>query len=142
MKKILLLILSLAFLSCNEDSPSQSNNEYQSEIYYRWTENLSYPPPPICSNCSEWCYSLQPFYNNSHPDIPNNAIQGQYYGPLEPGSMFIDLGAAGGGSNTSTLERPADGYRRLYTHKLKEYQEPYNRCIVSYQLSYIDEPIN
>lgn len=142
MKKILLLTLYLFFISCSEDNSNEDINNNQFEIFYRWTENLAYPPPPICSNCSEWCYSLQPYYNNSHPDIPDNAIQGQFYGPLEPGTMFINLSVVGGGSNASTLERPADGYRRLYSHKLKEYEEPYNRCVVRYQLTYIDEPIN
>jgi hypothetical protein len=144
--KFNILLVNIFFLtllfSCSllDEEESDNNIQESSEIYYRWTENLNYPPQ--CTNCNEWCQSLQPFYNNTHSGIPNNAIKGQFYGPINPGSMTIYFSEIGGGSNTSILEEPPIGFRRYYTHKLKEYHQQLNRCVIFYDLTYYDEPMN
>lgn len=103
-----------------------------SQIYYRWTEDLSFPFGSNASGCDN---SAAPHYNNSHPDIPNGAIKNTYYGPVSPGSCTLDFSSAGGGSGTITLQAPAPGYKRYYTHMIKDYHEPLNRCLYVYNMS-------
>lgn len=107
-------------------------NEY--EIYYRWTEDLNSPSPGT-SGCS----TVASYFNNSHPDLPSVTSKNQYYGPLSPGNFVIDLRSNGGGTYNGTLTAPATGYRRYYTHLIKEYNSTLNRCLIVYRFSYTDE---
>ncbi|MFD2919685.1 hypothetical protein ACFS6H_08210 [Terrimonas rubra] len=105
------------------------------EIYYRWTENLSFPSGSNASGCT----TIGSNYNNSHPGLSSGISKNQFYGPLTPGSFVIDLRSTGGGTYNGTLEAPAKGYRRYYTHLIKEYTTNVNRCLVVYKISYVDE---
>lgn len=108
-------------------------NDY--EIYYRWTENLTYPSNSNASGCT----SVASYYNNSHTQLSGGISKNQYYGPLTPGTFVIDLRANGGGMYNGTFTAPAKGYKRFYTHIIKEYNESVNRCLVVYKISYVDE---
>lgn len=110
-----------------------TTNEY--EIFYRWTENLSYPANSNGSGCT----TVASYYNNSHPDLPSGISKNQFYGPLTPGTFVVDLRSNGGGVYNGTLAAPAKGYRRYYTHLIKEYSSSVNRCLVVYKFSYVDE---
>ena len=111
-------------------------------IYYRWTEDLSY----LSWSDGLWCdVSVAPYYNNSHPDIPDYATKNQYYGPVSAGSFTIELSSIGGGTITKTLYAPASGYKRYYTHRMKEFYDPLNRCVLvgvqTTALTYEDKPL-
>ncbi len=129
-------LVVLAAVSC-EGEDAVTINDDSPQIYYRWTEDLTYPSFSDGNGCTTVAGS----YNNTHPGIPDLATQNHFYGPLEAGQFSINLSSIGGGVYNGELQAPAAGYRRYYTHKMKEYRADVNRCLIVYLLSYYDEPI-
>lgn len=140
---IVICLFTIAMITgCESDDDDKDTTTNKSEIYYRWTENLSYPSGSNAAGCN---VSVAAYYNNSHPDIPDNAVKNQYY-KVSPGSFTVNLSSIGGGSTTKYLNTPATGYRRYYTHTIKKYWPATNRCLIVMSqedaYTFFDEPIN
>jgi hypothetical protein len=139
---IAILLISSINISCDGIEDSENDQSVLSyEIYYRWTEDLYAPSGSNAGSCNE---SVAKYYNNSHPDIPDNAVKNQFY-KVSPEAFSINLSSIGGGTTTKYINAPANGYRRYYTHMIKKYWPATNRCLIVMNqedaFTYIDEPI-
>lgn len=122
-------VLSLLVLFCNcEAEEKEDSSGATPEIYYRWTEDLGFPPGTGDGGACN--VSVASYYNNSHPDLPAQISKDIFY-KVSPGSFTINLVAIGGGTATKTLVAPERGKRRYYTHMIKKYHPPYNNCIIT-----------
>lgn len=147
-KTINLLILCVSIFSCEKEKETKpvgkKENQPNYEIYYRWEEDLNCPGSSPSSLCRE---SMVPYYNNSHPDIPDNAVKSIYYGNVSPGHYTIVIPREETGTTVTlsrTLIAPQVGFRRYYTDSLKSHNNSVNRCTFhmgNSGLSYTDEPI-
>lgn len=145
MKKFIFYFIAAfyAFLSACEkgNDGDEALDKSGAFIYYQWTEeNTKGKAQSDIPWLIEMCDAeLRPVFTN--PAIPNGSIKGKYYGPVEAGSFSITMS---GLSNQTTiplvLEKPAPGYSRYYTHKLRGYNSRVYRCLIESGLTFEDRP--
>lgn len=137
--------------SCSPDTENQiitddENNSTAKEIYFMWTEDLNcdpknQSPPKLCIT------SMANYITYTHLDLPEKPIKNTKY-KVRPGkfTIFVKQIESNGGSMLSQelkFTEPENGYRRFYTHTIKEHSFSTNRCGYKFQIMpYIDEPIN
>lgn len=139
MKKILsiFVLFIILGLGCKKEEGLTQNQE--GEIYLRIVQDLSHPP----NNNAGWCNIISGCYKDNNPDIPDNAMFDQFYGPLKPGTYnasfcFDNTNPGSSNTFTYTLESPEPGKRRMYTRMVRDYNSNLNRCLdVSRDLSYM-----
>ncbi len=85
-------------------------------VYYRWTNGSNCPMPSRYS------------FTYNYPDLPGNLTKNQLYGPIAAGNVEINFGT-GTPLASTTLTAPAEGYKRIYTHTIFQFNNSVNRCI-------------
>jgi hypothetical protein len=139
------LILFISCSSTNEEMIINTEEEIgYKEIYYMWTEDIycepdNRTPPPLCN------VSMSSYITCLHPDLPQKPIKNTKYKiRADKLTLIVKQLEVNGGQNLTQdfiLTEPENGFRRIYTHKIKEHSDV-NRCVYKFQrITFIDEPI-
>ena len=121
--------------SCDKKNTSNNSKNAPKNIYYKWTTSADCPFPSG--------HSLT--YN--HPDLPSILTKNQQYGPISAGVIELIANDNIGRKSTGyiNLSSPPDGYKRIYTHNVFQFNFDLNRCVFyineSIALTYVDLPM-
>jgi len=101
-------------------------------IYYKWQTDAT------CSIPSTYYLTWK------QPDLPTSLTKNQLYGPMAASTMEVIINNSGSSPSSyyKTLEAPAAGYKRIYTHTVFSFSSAVNRCTFSLSnLTYVDQPL-
>lgn len=129
-------------LSCETNSETLEEND--SEIYFRWTQDLN---PNVCPTLRAQGFK------DSNMMVQDNAEVNTYFGPCQEGVYqaqydFVDLNSPNTPLRRTfsyTLVKPPSGYRRYYSKRVAGYHQPVNRCLdfsLENNLEFFDEKLN
>lgn len=123
-----LIVFFLLSCEINPETASDTLEGTESEIYFRWTHDLS---PNVCPTLRAQGFK------DSNTMVPDNAVVNVYYGSCSEGVYqaqydFVDVDSPNSSIRMTfsyTLVKPAKGYRRYYSKRVAGYHQPYNRCL-------------